>query len=121
MHTLTVLLSVLVVLTPPVFAADLGDPAQFVKAMDTQGMLEKLGRGASNTLLGWVEIPHQIDVQLRASGMNAVGASAMGLAKGTVLGIRRTAVGLYEVVTFWAPVPAHYAPVIPDADYTPPP
>ena len=102
---------------PSVWAADLGNPKEFAKAMNTQGMMDKLGRGASNTLTGWMEIPYRIDDEWKFSGSNFIAAATVGVAKGLVLGIARTAVGLFEVVTFWAPVPENYGPIIPEAKY----
>lgn len=98
------------------WGVDLGNPKEFVKAMNGQGMMDKLGRGATNTLTGWCEIPYAIDVELNA-GSNAIAASAAGLFKGLVLGVQRTAVGVFELVTFWAPVPEDYRPIIPDPAY----
>ena len=102
--------------SPNAWSVDLGNPKEFVKAMNGQGMMDKLGRGATNTLTGWMEIPYAIDVEWTA-GSNFIAASAAGLFKGLILGTQRTAVGLFEVVTFWAPVPENYAPIVPDPAY----
>ena len=72
--------------------------------------MDKLGRGLTNVLLGWMEIPKQsikraIDTE-----------SAYGYASGFVIGtgffVLRELAGVYEIVTFPVPVPAHYEPVI---------
>ena len=111
------ILSCGVLCAPSVWGADLGNPKEFVKAMNVQGSMDKLGRGASNTLTGWMEIPYRIDDEWKFSGTGFIAAATVGVAKGLVLGMTRTAVGLFEVVTFWAPVPENYGPIIPDAQY----
>ena len=79
-------------------------------------MLDKLGRGTSNAVAGVAELPYAIDVELNAN-RNFVAATTVGLVKGTLLAVRRIGVGLFEIVTFWAPVPRDYAPVLPEAGY----
>jgi putative exosortase-associated protein (TIGR04073 family) len=76
---------------------------------------EKLGRGFSNTVGGWLEVPYQIEQRYTrgdTSGSLFAG-TLIGLAKGVV----RTGVGVYEVVTFWLPLPEQFAPILPTLPY----
>lgn len=58
----------------------------------------RLRRGASNTGLGWLEIPNGIQ---EIGSKHGVGAAATwGLVHGTGRAVQRTAVGLFELVTF---------------------
>ena len=70
----------------------------------------KLGRGAANTLTGWLEVPK--NVYVTSSEKNPLMGISYGLLKGLGLGIARTAVGLYEVITFPFPLPADYEPIM---------
>jgi putative exosortase-associated protein (TIGR04073 family) len=64
--------------------------------LDAMGM--RLRRGASNTGLGWLEIPNGIQ---EIGSKHGVGAAATwGLVHGTGRAVQRTAVGLFELVTF---------------------
>ncbi|MCQ9208093.1 MAG: exosortase system-associated protein, TIGR04073 family [Omnitrophica bacterium] len=72
--------------------------------------MRKLGRGIANTLTGVVEIPKQV---YQVSKEEHIGKGiTWGFLRGLGLGIARTAVGLYEVVTFPFPQPADYEPII---------
>ena len=86
-------------------------------AQDEAGnaMCEKLGRGLSNALTGWVEVPYNIEQGMKRS--NPVGYAFAGLFKGLAVGVGRTAIGVIETATFWLPVPAGYAPIIADSPY----
>ena len=76
---------------------------------------EKLGRGASNALLGWLEIPTSI--HQRYSKSDTAASTLTGLVYGVFKGAVRTAVGLYETVTFFLPYPENFAPILPTQDY----
>ena len=80
-----------------------------------QPAFEKLGRGVSNALLGWLEIP--LNVDKRYSTHDTVGSSLTGAGIGIVKGVVRTGVGVYETVTFFLPYPEHYAPILPTLEY----
>ena len=82
---------------------------------NVQPALEKLGRGASNLLCGWLEIPYNIHV--RSSRSDTGGSFFTGAVHGVVRGVVRTAVGLYETVTFFIPLPEQYAPILPTLAY----
>ncbi len=76
---------------------------------------EKLGRGCSNALGGWLEVPYNIDQ--RFSKSDTAGSFFTGAARGIVKGVVRTAVGAYEVVTFFLPYPENFAPILPTLPY----
>lgn len=75
----------------------------------------KLGRGVSNALGGWLEIP--LNVHKRYAASDTAGSLFTGLAYGLFKGLVRTGVGVYETVTFGLPYPEHYAPVLPTLEY----
>ena len=66
-----------------------------------QDPVEKVGRGLTNVLSGWIELPKQIHLGSRES--NAVTGLTWGIVKGAGLTLLRVGVGLYEAVTF--PIP----------------
>ena len=70
----------------------------------------KLGRGAGNVLFGPLEIPYQMGEIAKSERWPI--AFFGGLAKGTVYGIRRMGVGLYEIFTFPWGGKTHYGPII---------
>ncbi|MBI4597996.1 MAG: exosortase system-associated protein, TIGR04073 family [Candidatus Omnitrophica bacterium] len=76
---------------------------------------EKFGRGVSNLLGGWLEIP--LNIQSRYSNKDTAGSLATGLLYGTVYGVVRTGVGAYETVTFLLPYPEDFAPILPPIGY----
>ena len=77
--------------------------------------IEKLGRGLSNVLFGWLEIP--LGVHKRYSAQDTVGSTLTGVGIGLFKGVARTAVGAYETVTFFLPLPEHFAPILPTLEY----
>ena len=70
----------------------------------------KLGRGLANLFTGWLEIPAEIGRQLRKKG--EVAATFVGPVLGLCKAVGRTAVGVYETVTFPFPVPPGYKSVL---------
>lgn len=76
---------------------------------------EKLGRGTSNALFGWLEVPTSI--HQRYSKSDIAGSVMTGLAYGLVKGAVRMAVGVYEAATFFLPYPESFAPILPTQDY----
>ena len=92
-----------------------GTPVYAVQDDAGNGMCDKLGRGLSNALTGWVEIPYNIEQGIKRP--NPVGYGVAGLFKGVAVGVGRTAIGIIETLTFWLPVPSGYAPIIPDPPY----
>ena len=77
--------------------------------------LTKLGRGVSNLLFGWLEIP--LNVQKRYTTTDTVGSGLAGTAIGIFKGAVRTGVGRYETVTFFLPYPEHFEPILPTLEY----
>ena len=70
----------------------------------------KLGRGITNVLTGWFELPMQI-----SSGMSESGGPEgffLGLGKGAVWTVFREAAGVYDTATFIFPVPSNYEPLM---------
>ncbi len=76
---------------------------------------EKLGRGLGNIVGGWLEIPYQIDQ--RYTARNTAASIFAGTFIGVIKGVGRTLVGAYETVTFWLPLPEHFAPILPTLPY----
>ena len=75
----------------------------------------KLGRGLSNALGGWLELPLNIHKRYAA---NDTGASLFtGMAYGLFKGLVRTGVGVYETATCFLPYPENYAPILPTLEY----
>ena len=84
-------------------------PAHAVQ-MEAGKAATKLGRGAVNTVTGWVEIPKCIHETAQGSG--AVAGMTWGLLRGLGHGFIRTVAGVYELVTFPFPAPPDYEPVM---------
>ncbi len=70
----------------------------------------KLARGVTNLLTGWVEIPKRVNETTNQSG--AFSGFTWGLARGLGYGFVRTIAGGYETITFPFPAPPDYQPVI---------
>jgi putative exosortase-associated protein (TIGR04073 family) len=90
-----------------VCCADIQDPPS-----NDYGPTRKLGRGLSNMLLGWSEIPVTI-ARINKDEGNAAAAS-YGVVRGVGRGLARFGAGFYEVL-LW-PIPVYrgtYFPVLP--------
>ena len=86
--------------------ADIHDPPS-----NDYGPTRKLGRGISNLLFGWAELPHQIAEVNTREGNSA--AASYGLVRGVGRSLLRTASGVFEILTFPAPiVRGTYYPVL---------
>ena len=70
----------------------------------------KLARGVTNLVTGWVEIPKRVNETTNQSG--ALSGFTWGLARGLGYGFVRTIAGGYETITFPFPAPPDYRPVI---------
>ncbi|MBI5686570.1 MAG: exosortase system-associated protein, TIGR04073 family [Verrucomicrobia bacterium] len=72
--------------------------------------LRRFGRGLSNLVWGWTDVPltmHQEDA------MNGPAAAVTyGVVKGVAKLVSRTAVGVYEAGFFYLPFPDAYWPII---------
>ena len=74
------------------------------------GMSRKLGRGVANTGLGWVEVFKGMQDVGHENGFWA--GATWGPIYGTVNAVRRTAVGVYETVTFPLQNQDHFEPLL---------
>mgnify|MGYP001565227314 CR=1 FL=1 len=72
--------------------------------------IRKLSRGLANVACGWGEFPKEILQETERSG--DIGGLLVAPFKGIAKFIGRTAVGVYEVITFLIPIPRNYEPVI---------
>jgi putative exosortase-associated protein (TIGR04073 family) len=70
----------------------------------------KFGRGLSNLACGVMEIPAQIIEEDRRNG--PFYAASIGFARGVGRFVTRELVGVYEIVTFPAPVPRGYRAIL---------
>ena len=86
-----------------VFADDYS-PAELSRTNPAARAGRKLGRGISNLLLGWVELPRGIETVGRESGFAA--STTWGVLQGAGSALVRTAAGAVEIVTFPFPVPS---------------
>lgn len=76
------------------------DPDQTVpEPSKLQKRVSKLGRGFSNILFGWTEIPLTFDQKMRA-GKPLTHLLTTALVTGATKGVMRTGIGFYEVFTF---------------------
>ena len=78
-------------------------------------VIEKLGRGIANIAGGWLEIPLTIEQRYRPQ--DAGTSLAVGAITGLFKGLGRTVVGAYETLTFFLPIPANFAPILPTVAY----
>jgi len=77
---------------------------------DITKMFHKLGRGISNVLLGWVEIPKTVAKEWRNT--EPFTGTIVGTVKGFGFAVMRTFAGFYEIVSFPFPVPRNYEPIM---------
>ncbi len=85
--------------------------AQDYNAIKDYNALDKLSRGASNLTLSVVEIPRQmIRVKQKQGPVSGdIAGVFLGSLKGVGCFIGRTAIGVYEVATFFMP---SYKPIV---------
>lgn len=79
-------------------------------AFSWRGATNKLVRGLTNVITGWVEIPKRVQETTVQSG--AFPGFTWGLIRGFGRGFIRTAGGFYETITFPFPAPPGYQPVM---------
>ena len=72
-----------------------------------QDPIHKAGRGVTNVLTGWIELPKQI--HMGSQEANPVTGLAWGLVKGIGLTVLRAGVGIYEAISFPIPYPKDFA------------
>jgi len=73
-------------------------------------MFHKLGRGITNILTGWIEVPKNIAINIKK--YDPFSGFVVGTVEGTAFTFCRTMSGVYDVVTFPFAVPANYAPLM---------
>jgi len=71
-----------------------------------QDPIHKFGRGVTNVLTCWVELPRNFHQGMQES--NPVFGVGWGVVKGSGLTFTRLAVGAYEAVSFLIPYPNAY-------------
>lgn len=93
------------------------DPSQDLpQPTEWQKRIEKLGRGVSNLLFGWTEIPLTVDEKID-QGKPLTYILTTAPIMGTVKAVMRTGVGAYEIVTFAGTKPErNYEPIL-EPDY----
>jgi putative exosortase-associated protein (TIGR04073 family) len=74
------------------------------------GMGRKFGRGVVNVLTFWTEIPRNVALEWQRT--DPASGFFLGVGKGVGYGYARLMAGIYDIVTFPAPVPMGYAPVM---------
>lgn len=72
-----------------------------------QDPIHKLGRGVTNVLTGWIELPKQVHLGKQES--NPLEGMGQGLVRGVGRTFLRLGVGVYEAVTFPLPYPKEFA------------
>jgi len=72
-----------------------------------QHPIDKAGRGITNVLTCWIELPKQTHLGTQES--NAIVGTGRGLVKGLSLTLLRAGLGVYEAVTFFIPYPGGFA------------
>jgi len=100
---------------PPPAAVEQDRVDELMGKYNLHPAFEKLGRGTSNFLGGWMEVPLHIDK--RYAKHDTGGSFFTGAAHGVFRGVLRTFVGLYEMVTFFLPYPENFAPILPTLEY----
>lgn len=73
---------------------------------DAGKMMHKLGRGITNVLTCWVEVPRNIANEWEQT--DPATGLVMGTVKGIGWGFTRLATGVYDAVTFPFPIPQGY-------------
>ena len=112
---LVVILGVAAVWTDVSSAADTDQVDDYFALHSVPLAFEKLGRGVTNTLGGWLEIP--INMHRRYAEDDRAASLFTGFFYGVAKGVVRTGVGVYEAVTFFLPYPEHLTPILPTLEY----
>lgn len=80
------------------------------ESSDIGKMFHKLGRGVTNLLLGWIELPKNIAAEWRRT--DPFTGTILGTFKGIGWTVARTFAGAYEIISFPFPVPRDYQPIM---------
>lgn len=76
----------------------------------TEAMATKLGRGVTNVLTGWLELPRSVYYRGRDHG--PLDGMTVGLFQGLFMTVVRTVAGTFETVSFFVPAPGFYEPMM---------
>ncbi|MBI5094642.1 MAG: exosortase system-associated protein, TIGR04073 family [Candidatus Hydrogenedentes bacterium] len=85
--------------TTPILAQSYDPDDELPKPTGVEKGLTKLGRGLSNVLLGWAEIPVTFDKKLQ-DGKPLAYLLGVVPVLGTARALMRTSTGVFEMVTF---------------------
>ncbi|MCL5269758.1 MAG: exosortase system-associated protein, TIGR04073 family [bacterium] len=87
-----------------------GSDPLYREQSDAAKMMHKLGRGVTNVLTCWVEVPRNIAIEWERT--DPVTGFIMGTVQGVGWGFARFATGVYDTVTFPFPVPPGYVSML---------
>ncbi len=85
-------------------------PSDYAATDSAMGATRKLGRGLANVGLGWMELFKGMQSVSEEKGFLA--GITWGPLYGAANAVKRTSVGVAETVTFPAPGPYHYQPIL---------
>ena len=94
-----VLVTALILQTAPVRAQSYDPDEDLPKVTGVEKALTKLGRGLSNIMLGWAEIPVTFDKSIK-KGKPLGYLLGVAPVLGTARAVMRTSTGVFEVVSF---------------------
>ncbi len=94
-----VLVAALLIQSAPVEAQTYGLEEDLPKPTGLEKALTKLGRGLSNVMLGWAEIPLTFDKKMKAGKPLAYLLGVVPVL-GTARALMRTSTGVFEAVSF---------------------
>ena len=95
----TILVAALVFQSVPVLAQSYDPDEDLPKATGVEKALRKLGRGLSNIMLGWAEIPVTFNNGVK-KGKPLGYLLGVAPVLGTARAVMRTSTGVFEVVSF---------------------
>jgi putative exosortase-associated protein (TIGR04073 family) len=93
------LMIAVIVVAGPVLAQSYDPEEDLPRATGVEKALTKLGRGLSNIMFGWAEIPVTFDQNLK-KGKPLGYLLGVAPVLGTARAVMRTSTGVYEVVSF---------------------
>jgi putative exosortase-associated protein (TIGR04073 family) len=103
---------VLVMQSAPLVAQTYDPYEDLPEATKLEKQLSKLGRGFSNILFGWTEIPLTFDERLK-QGKPLQYLVTVAPVLGTAKAVMRTGVGVYETISFpYSDEELNYAPIL---------
>ena len=107
-----VLMAAVVCAVLPVQAQSYDPDQEIIPPTGFEKRLTKLGRGLSNILFGWTEIPITFDEKLKA-GKPLQYLLGVAPVIGTTRAVLRTSIGVFEMVTFpYSDLEVNYEPIL---------